>query len=73
MGLNFSVEPTSPSGSYIHIYIYRVGRLTTLVAELGVNLEVNLNPSFRVQDCLKRSWTYGISECINGLPIVLRD
>ena len=39
MGLNVSVEPTSPSG------------LTTLVAELGENLEVNLNTGFRVQDC----------------------
>ena len=60
MGLNFSVEPTSPS------------YLTTLVAELGVNLEVNLNTSFRVQNCLKRSWKRGISDCIHRLPIVLR-
>ena len=36
-GKNFSVELTSLSG------------LTTLVAELGVNLEVNLNTSFRVK------------------------
>ena len=61
MGLNFSVGPTSPSG------------LTTLVAELGVNLEVNLNTSFRVQNCLKRSWKRGISDSIHRLPTVLRE
>ena len=60
MGLNFSVDPTSPSG------------LTTLVAELGVNLEVNLNTSFRVQNCVKGSWKRGISDCIHRVPIVLR-
>ena len=61
MGLNFSVELTSPSG------------LTTLVAELCVNLEVNLNTSFRGQNCLKRSWKRGTSDYTHRLPIILRD
>ena len=43
-----------------------------LVVELGVNLDVNLNTSFRDQDCLKRNWKHGISDCIHILPIVLR-
>ena len=40
------------------VHMYRDRRLTTLVAELGVNLYVNLNTSFRVQDCSKKIWKH---------------
>ena len=59
MGLNISVEHTSTSG------------VTTMFVKLGVNLVVNLNTSFRVQDFLKRCWKRGIFDFIHRLPIVL--